>query len=518
MIDSWHRVGRTLERRSLWGVSLVLTFCALAQPAMAAQVSLAGRGLVVKGDRHENLFEITADTGRIRVTDSGGAPSDSRATSILLRRLTPGTGCRSDGRSAVCPATNITHLRVFAGPGDDSVALNNVRWPARISGGSGDDRVVGGRGSDVIDGGLGTDTLIGARGFDRIRGGAGNDLIHGRSGDDWLIGNGGDDLLHGGGGHDIMDGGLGRDAVSYADRFQSVSVSLDGRSNDGVLNEGDNVLPDVEVLHGGSADDLLTGPPPPVFPELMHPITGVHLQGGRGRDWLVGGTGGDRLDGGDDDDLLDGRGGDDLLFGDSGDDVLHGGPGNDNLLGNVGSDALYGDDDNDSLGNDSGAGLLDGGPGDDLFRLIEGGGERVICGSGFDDIPASIAEGNDVGEDCELALPPPPPPAALASPPAAIDASPPCCSIAVGARRSDAVARIVQPPGRPRYILVRVSTALGAVADDARVRVAVTQFDRRHAELKESTLSVAVNRWVKLKTQVHRNAHSVEAEVRRYQG
>ena len=42
-----------------------------------------------------------------------------------------------------------------------------------------------------------------------------------------------------------------KDTVTYEDRTNQVFVTLDGRANDGENGEGDNVLPDVEVILGG---------------------------------------------------------------------------------------------------------------------------------------------------------------------------------------------------------------------------------------------------------------------------
>ena len=145
-------------------------------------------------------------------------------------------------------------------------------------------------------------------------------------------------------GADSYSGGDGQDHVSYVRREIPVSVTLDGRANDGAAGEGDDVGSDVERVTGGVREDALSGgpgarrstavPPPTGWPASMGRMRwragsrmtdeGEDLAGGAGPDALSGGPGADTLSGGDDADALGGGGGTDRLAGDVGDDELHG--------------------------------------------------------------------------------------------------------------------------------------------------------------------------------------------------
>lgn len=139
--------------------------------------------------------------------------------------------------------------------------------------------------------------LIGGDGDDRLVGTAGSDSIYGRGGNDSLVGNAGDDELDGGPGADLFSGGAGRDAVSYSGAV-GVSVTIDGRNDDGAPGEGDNVGRDVEDVFGGDGPDKLTGS-----------AAANTIDGGAGNDILDGGRGADALFGGDGDDNIRSRDG-----------------------------------------------------------------------------------------------------------------------------------------------------------------------------------------------------------------
>jgi Ca2+-binding RTX toxin-like protein len=177
-----------------------------------------------------------------------------------------------------------------------------------VRGDSGDDSVRGGAGADTVDGGDGNDIvegaepdLIGADGGDDLSGGAGKDL---------LLGEDGNDTLDGGAGPDVMDGGDGTDTVSYDGRAGKVTVTLDGRANDGQAGEGDNVMPDVENIVGGTVGDDLWGD-----------NSANTVDGGTGEDYVNGNAGRDVLVGGNAPDLVWARDGarDRVNCGDDGD-------------------------------------------------------------------------------------------------------------------------------------------------------------------------------------------------------
>ena len=134
--------------------------------------------------------------------------------------------------------------------------------------------------------------------------------LYGQAGNDTLIGGAGDDLLNGGLGADRFTGGAGDDTVSYSDRYDNLSLSLDGKANDGAPGEGDNIPADIESLVGGVGDDLITGtsgpdhldggPEPLVDNAVAHDtiiglagddvLTGYDIDPGTGDDTLSGGN------------------------------------------------------------------------------------------------------------------------------------------------------------------------------------------------------------------------------------
>jgi Ca2+-binding RTX toxin-like protein len=103
-----------------------------------------------------------------------------------------------------CDAAAIGGFEVNAGPGDDRVGLSReVKVPATLRGGPGDDRLTGGSGDDKLLGGGGEDKLVGGPGDDWLFGGPGADHVYGGPGDDKLVGGPGEDTLVGGPGHNV---------------------------------------------------------------------------------------------------------------------------------------------------------------------------------------------------------------------------------------------------------------------------------------------------------------------------
>ena len=218
------------------------------------------------------------------------------------------------------------------------------------------------------------------------------------SGDDTVVGGTGDDTMRAGvlagglpDGGDGFTGGLGRDRIDYSARTSPVSVRQDGAANDGQSGEGDNVATDVEVITGGSANDVLVG----------GAIANL-LEGGVGEDLLQGGAGNDTLDGGAADaggDTLEGGEGDDSTHGGPGDDRVDGGNGRDFLDGGSGSDTATGDAGDDSVLGGAGIDSVSGGAGNDNVRgaapfFIGADGADAVKGDGGDD-----ALQGDAGDD-----------------------------------------------------------------------------------------------------------------------
>ena len=148
------------------------------------------------------------------------------------------------------------------------------------TGTNGDDVIIGTSGDDSISGGGGNDVICAGGGTDDIDPGDGTDLIYGEGGNDTL--NEGANPQ----GADTFIGGPGTDTVTYTNRTGNVTVTLDGKANDGEKKEGDNI--DAENIVGGNGNDKLTG----------DGIANV-LTGQLGKDTLSGAGGADTLHGSD---------------------------------------------------------------------------------------------------------------------------------------------------------------------------------------------------------------------------
>jgi Ca2+-binding RTX toxin-like protein len=160
-------------------------------------------------------------------------------------------------------------------PGSDAFSHGYFRGQYSVLGEEGNDTVTGSADDDIIEGGPGRDQLSGGGGDDIVAGGTGDDVVAGGAGADFLLGSDfqafnfgmlqpadkdvleggpGPDLLAGGPGGDRLGGGGGRDTLLYARALgvsprppASLSVSFDGRANDGPRGERDNaVRPDLE--------------------------------------------------------------------------------------------------------------------------------------------------------------------------------------------------------------------------------------------------------------------------------
>ena len=184
-----------------------------------------------------------------------------------------------------------------------------------LFGDGGDNILDGGEGNDFIDGRAGNDTLLGGPGDDTLFGGPGNDRLNGGDGNDRESGEDGDDtfvqeFLKNG--DDRLSGGAGADTADYSARRASVTVTKDGKADDGEAGERDSVEPDVEssscpALPPGRrwrlSDYLLVAGDGAVFPygqavsagapgPMQHTVVGVaRTPSGRGY-WMAGDDGG----------------------------------------------------------------------------------------------------------------------------------------------------------------------------------------------------------------------------------
>lgn len=286
----------------------------------------------------------------------------------------PGTTITAEGACSVdgpgrarCPAAGIRgSVRVDLGDGDDVMqepALDGTTLAVVVDGGPGDDRLRGGPRNDDLRGGPGNDRLFGGDGHDYLDGGDLSDT--GPAGTDEADGGPGRDTFTdsdgGSRGHNDADtfaGGDGRDRIDYRDRTRrAIRIDLTAGTAD-----GDSVT-SVEVVRTGDAEG----------------------------DTLIGSGADERFYDRSGRTIAEGRGGDDVfLIGDKNDrargtHVLTGGPGDDFFR----------------LAN---GGRVSGGPGDDIFWNEHGGATApfdIACGDGSDLIDVSPRD--RVGQDCETA-------------------------------------------------------------------------------------------------------------------
>ena len=123
-----------------------------------------------------------------------------------------GSSCTNlSAERASCDASQVRGISAGLADGDDEIEIASdgaeavpAHYPARLSGGPG---------NDVIKGGAADDRLSGDAGRDIVAGGAGDDRLSGGAGSDGLIGFGGDDVLSGGPGRDALFGQKGRDSM-----------------------------------------------------------------------------------------------------------------------------------------------------------------------------------------------------------------------------------------------------------------------------------------------------------------
>ena len=193
--------------------------------------------------------------------------------------------------------------------------------------------------------------------------------------------------------------------ADYSLRTASVSLTLDGKANDGEAGEQDSIAGDVEALVGGEGADTLSGDGGDNV-----------LDGGPGADVMLGGGGLDAVDYSSriapvvaD---LDGRPGDDGEAGEGdtiGADIagVFGGGGDDVLTGNALDGFLDGGPGADRLTDAGGEDYLDGGAGDDAIESDDGDEDFVTCGTGNDQVHRDALD--EIESDCESVTPAPSP-------------------------------------------------------------------------------------------------------------
>jgi Ca2+-binding RTX toxin-like protein len=282
----------------------------------------------------------------------------------------------------------------------DAEQLLGSNFNDTITGNGGTNQIFGGAGNDEIRALAGNDSVYGGPGNDKLFGGDGNDTLKGDDGNDLLGGENGDDSMDGGNGADGIYGNAGKDTLDYSARTANLVITIDGKANDGQLNEQDNVSWDVEVIKGGKANDSITA-------EQTRFIQNTFI-GGPGNDTLDGGAGEDTLDGGDGNDLLRaGRGDEESISLQSNPPVDHSKVAPNSLLGGAGNDTLVPGQHDD---------ILSGGAGNDtadysgIFSGFSGGIKVSLDGvrnDGFGEfiLDLPIGEGPFVHSEADNVLP-----------------------------------------------------------------------------------------------------------------
>ena len=308
---------------------------------LTTNCTITTSGMSVAVDDGE-LAIITYDSSTAKVTLNANLVDGMPCTvaSTLSITVTPG----SDGdHSVLLDLSNGLFAKATSGTPKIKITLGSgVNDTLTIKGSAGDDRFYLGKGSPVgtnlinFNGGTGTgydsfpDISVSGAETLLVNAGAGDDIIdasglfgtlapypsalklYGGIGNDVLTGGAGDDMLSGDAGNDQLGGGKGAntyacspssdgtdvitvtatavDTVDYSQRFNPVSVLLNGSASSGESGEHDTIPDAVSVVKGGLGNDSISA----LGSALKHT-----LMGGRGDDTLTGGNGGDTLYGGD---------------------------------------------------------------------------------------------------------------------------------------------------------------------------------------------------------------------------
>jgi hypothetical protein len=287
VLGAARRGGDLTFRRLAWAIGCACAVLWCASPASASTVALA-----TNPSTGGNVVLFLAAPGEVNMLSPfiGGTSvqlQDGSGLSGVV--INPTAPCMSGQEGspppaqptnfAFCPRSGVDLIAADLGDGDDSFGGMIYTLPVGVAGGSGNDTLYGGS----LD-----DTLLGDAGLDILSGGPGNDVLDGGPGPDTISGG---DLL----GYPAT---YGFDLADYSSRVASVTVTLDGRTDDGEAGEGDNVAVTVDDVDGGSGPDVLVGN-----------VLSNALFGEDGNDTIDGGPGPDLLDGGGGDDTLQARDG-----------------------------------------------------------------------------------------------------------------------------------------------------------------------------------------------------------------
>ncbi|HUR86648.1 MAG TPA: MopE-related protein [Solirubrobacteraceae bacterium] len=303
-----------MRRLSILAAALGVLLLA-APPAHAASGGCAGSAVTINVVAGDIVAIATPDAKTVVVT---GIPNIVCVPDITSIHVIGDGGASTVNFAGVLAVTVTADL----GAGVDTWNTITAVAVGPINGDADGDTLVGGTLGDQLNGGAGGDTISGQGGADTINGGAdddglrgdgGIDTVHGDAGNDTIIetatqndvvdggGNGNDrDVLTytgetagivvnfsaapapvptdtasnfedatGGTGSDtfvgdatdnVLTGGgaPGVDTVSYANRTNAVTVTLESGADDGETNENDDLV-QIENVTGGSGNDAFTG-------------------------------------------------------------------------------------------------------------------------------------------------------------------------------------------------------------------------------------------------------------------
>jgi Ca2+-binding RTX toxin-like protein len=308
-----------------------------------------------------------------------------------------------DGEAGEGDTASADTEEVFGGSGSDVLTGNGA--PNVFRGGLGGDAILGGGGIDLVDysdhsGPISVDLADSSAQQGELGEGDTLDQIESvvaTPRGDLLLGNAEANWFDGLLGGDVVSGRGGFDTLDYTGHKKRVVVIVDGKANDGIKNEGDDVGGDIEELIGTNGDDVfLTGPGRQALigrsgDDILDGWTGHDIySGGGGFDYVAyfgrGGSVHADLDGHADDGVggerdvisadiegLAGGNGNDVLRGNGRGNGLAGGPGKDQLTGRGGHDGLFGDAGADILyARDGLADFVHGGAGSDRAFIDAG--------------------------------------------------------------------------------------------------------------------------------------------------
>lgn len=448
----------------------------------ADHVTVGANGINLNADEATDDVDVTLTGGGSMQVQGFGCTdavcsSDGSSGNDVLKT----TG--ADGTGAAAPGSFARSMRVFGGPGADTIEV--ARYTAVLPGADNDTVTGAGVQPDPFSGttvdyrgtptgvtvdlqaaqatgGSGTDTLIGvqhAQGTshaDTLRGdanmnrlaseGAGVDLIIGRGGGDTLAGGSGNDTLEGGPGNDDLTGNAGGDTLRGEEDNDTLwgEIGTGSPGNDTLIGgPGDDAfvpaMGDDTVDGGPGTDELrfayvlaipvtfdlaITSPQDTGGGGLKTVSAVENLSGSAQSDTFFGDDGPNTIHGGfGGTDTLDGRGGNDTVRKFVGGGIARGGAGADTVSGSDNADVLEGGPGPDSIS---------AGKGDDILRgPADGEKDTLFCGEGTD--TTEHDEGLDTLNACEngvgsVFVPPAPAPVPDAAAPTPQDTPVPAVS------------------------------------------------------------------------------------------